>query len=61
MGEGGGGEEGESWKDRGFRFGGGVKETKVSGDKGVRDLGVKPPGVHSHRRGVVAGKMAPLV
>lgn len=52
------GKGGGSWKDRGFRFRGGVKETEVSGNKGARDPRVKLPGVHSHRAGVVAGRMA---
>lgn len=42
------GKGGGSWKDRGFRFRGGVKATEVIRDKEARDLGVKLPGVHSH-------------
>lgn len=53
---GGGGLEGQR-----FKVQRGVKETEVSGNKGARDPGVKPPGVRSHRAGAAAGPMAPLV
>lgn len=55
------GKGGGSWKDRGFRFRGGVKETEVSGNKEVGDPGVKLPGVQSHRAGAVEERMAQLV